>query len=168
MLGQARTRPHTPGRREGHFPTRLRAGLLAPFPTPAAVLGRVTSHTNAGVLAWIGQVSAWQLSSRRPQPVSGLGTAREQWGQQVVTELDTCLHGKSLETRRKNLESFEVFGEMVQPEPLLWVHRLLCTVECPQGTAEPYRGVCPVLHPKFLPQFPSHTWLCANGHGATG
>lgn len=128
MLGPARTCPHTPGCREDHFPTRNGAGLLAPFPAPAAVLGRVTSHTNAGISARFGQVSAWQFSSCWPRPVSGLGTAREQWGQRVVTELDTCLHGEGLETCRKNPQSFQVFGEMVQPDPLIWVHRVLCTV----------------------------------------
>lgn len=119
MLGLARTCPHTPGSREGHFPTRIGAGLLAPFPSPAAVLGRVTSHTNAGISAWFGQVSARQLSSCWPQAESGLGTAREWWGQQVVTELDACLQGKGLESGRKNLKSFQVFGEMVQPDLLL-------------------------------------------------
>lgn len=168
VLGLAGTCPHSPGCREGHFPTRIGAGLLAPFPTPAAVLRRVTSHTNAGISAGFGQASARRLSSCRPQPASGLGTAREQWGQQLVTELDACLHGESLETRRKNLKSLQVFGEMVRPDSLLWVHGSLCTVKCPQGTAEPDGGVWPVLHPTSLPQFPSHAWLCANGHGATG
>lgn len=58
VLGQARTCPRTPGRREGHLPARIGAGLPAPFPTPAAVLGRVTAHTNTGVSGWIGQVTA--------------------------------------------------------------------------------------------------------------
>lgn len=163
VLGQARTCPHSPGRREGHFPTRIRAGLPAPFPTPAAVLGHAAAHTNASVSERLGQVAARQLGSRRPQPpgkagCSRRGAARERWGQQAVTkpdsEPDTGPQGKSLETRRKNPEPF---GAGVQPgPPTMGVHTASCTMECPQGAAEPDKGVsvlcctpnpCPTFHP---------------------
>lgn len=133
MLGQASTCPRTPGRREGHFPTRIGAGLLAPFPTLAAVLGRVAAHTNARRfgMAWASCCMAAQLP---PAPVSGRagrsrrGTARKRWGQRAVTKLDTeldaCPQGESLETHRKNLEPFG--GVCSQAPHPLWVYIQHC------------------------------------------
>lgn len=90
VLGQASTCPRTPGRREGHFSTWIGAGLPAPFPTLAAVLGRVAAHTNAGVLGWLGQVAAWRLSSLG----AAGGVQRASGGDtELDTEPDTCPWG---------------------------------------------------------------------------
>lgn len=97
--------PHAPGHREGHFPARTGAGVPAPFPTPAAVLGRVAAHS-AGVSGRLGQVAARRFSSRRPLTPAELRATRERWGQQGATKLGTSLQGESLETHRETPRGF--------------------------------------------------------------